>query len=658
MPTEAGVIVPATSHSLATMADQNGSMHTSDRPTDPLSASPSQSASDEAKSQTPLQTSSTKVDVQENSDNLNTSNGDISELAESKSDLSVFKKTKVDAISPPASTPAPIPTTTTDTAKPAKPGKIRPSLRGQYVIKEDGTGTWVGKWGMDDNAFNGGIVSPFSYESRPSPSNDGEDCGNDFGVKDATFSGYFMLGSSVPGKPSTKHEEKDISFRFTGGAGEEGQGKVLKVVGHGKNSFGVFELDGTYNLDTKELHCFREYAPKPVRPKKTRAPKRTRTRNPTPPVSAERGKRPRPTTTKVTKTVVPAEMPTRTGRIRRTPSHLIQDDLDMNTKAGPLAKIRAVLLHLISMDKEGWFVVPVDAEALGLTSYHKIIKQPMDLGTVKSKLDGGEYSTQEEIVEDIRLVFNNACTFNPVGHPVNRIAAQHLKVFESELKKVIRAQAAKNKKKVVESKKPAEPAKKRRPTKASTKKSVINRSNPFGSSSEDDDDDSDVPVARKKKASKKRAKSSHDDSAEVKVLRKQVEFMNKQLELIQQVQEQSIRYNSMNMNGQQAASAAQTISAPPPVAQAKKKEGRPLSYQEKRQLGQDIHKLPTDMIQGVIRIIQESGTPLGGDGDEVELDIEALDTPAHRKLQKYVRKCLSKARSQQSKQDIDSMVIG
>jgi len=49
---------------------------------------------------------------------------------------------------------------------------------------------------------------------------------------------------------------------------------------------------------------------------------------------------------------------------------------------------------------------------------------------------------------------------------------------------------------------------------------------------------------------------------------------------------------------------------------------------------------------------------LVGEGDEVELDIEALDTPALKKLQKYVRKCLTKARSKKTKEDINSMIIG
>ena len=39
--------------------------------------------------------------------------------------------------------------------------------------------------------------------------------------------------------------------------------------------------------------------------------------------------------------------------------------------------------------KHGWvFNEPVDVVALGLRDYLRVVQTPMDLGTVKSKLDG------------------------------------------------------------------------------------------------------------------------------------------------------------------------------------------------------------------------------------------------------------------------------
>jgi hypothetical protein len=83
----------------------------------------------------------------------------------------------------------------------------------------------------------------------------------------------------------------------------------------------------------------------------------------------------------------------------------------------------------------------------------------------------------------------------------------------------------------------------------------------------------------------------------------------------------------------------------PNVGKPKVSGPRPLSYQEKRQLGLDIRKLQPEMLDGVIQIIQESGAELHTDEDgDVEIDIDGLDTPALKKMQKYVKKNLNKMR--------------
>lgn len=54
-----------------------------------------------------------------------------------------------------------------------------------------------------------------------------------------------------------------------------------------------------------------------------------------------------------------------------------------------------------------YFNLPVDPDKLGIPQYREIIKQPMDLGTVKGKLEGGFYSGVEALEADIYLVFDN-----------------------------------------------------------------------------------------------------------------------------------------------------------------------------------------------------------------------------------------------------------
>ncbi len=43
----------------------------------------------------------------------------------------------------------------------------------------------------------------------------------------------------------------------------------------------------------------------------------------------------------------------------------------------------------------------------GLHDYHDIIKQPMDLGTVKRRMDARMYADPDEFASDVRLIFTN-----------------------------------------------------------------------------------------------------------------------------------------------------------------------------------------------------------------------------------------------------------
>jgi len=66
------------------------------------------------------------------------------------------------------------------------------------------------------------------------------------------------------------------------------------------------------------------------------------------------------------------------------------------------------------MDAEyGWiFKQPVDPVELNLPDYFDVVKKPMDLGTVKKKLDNSVYREVDEFIGDVRLVFDNAMLYN------------------------------------------------------------------------------------------------------------------------------------------------------------------------------------------------------------------------------------------------------
>jgi hypothetical protein len=72
----------------------------------------------------------------------------------------------------------------------------------------------------------------------------------------------------------------------------------------------------------------------------------------------------------------------------------------------------------------------LDYVELGLPHYPQIIKHPMDLGTMRDKIDRGEYSVASEFESDFRLVINNCKTFNHETAPVCELADRLQELFD------------------------------------------------------------------------------------------------------------------------------------------------------------------------------------------------------------------------------------
>lgn len=81
------------------------------------------------------------------------------------------------------------------------------------------------------------------------------------------------------------------------------------------------------------------------------------------------------------------------------------------------------------------FLVPVDPVALGIPTYFNIIKKPMDLSTIQSKLNNGEYTNAKQFQADMDLMFNNCFKFNSPGTPVHDQGKKLKQFFLSEWNK-------------------------------------------------------------------------------------------------------------------------------------------------------------------------------------------------------------------------------
>ncbi|XP_031256799.1 transcription factor GTE10 isoform X1 [Pistacia vera] len=85
----------------------------------------------------------------------------------------------------------------------------------------------------------------------------------------------------------------------------------------------------------------------------------------------------------------------------------------------------SILLKSLMAHPAGWvFNQPVDPVKLNIPDYFSIISKPMDLGTIKTKLNKNMYYGTEEFVADVRLTFSNAMLYNPPENNVHKMAEE------------------------------------------------------------------------------------------------------------------------------------------------------------------------------------------------------------------------------------------
>ncbi|KAK4399300.1 Transcription factor GTE12 [Sesamum angolense] len=105
---------------------------------------------------------------------------------------------------------------------------------------------------------------------------------------------------------------------------------------------------------------------------------------------------------------------------KRRPETSLDDQRGIRRKIDSNMKIQCgnILKELMS-HPDGWiFSEPVDPVKLNIPDYFSVITDPMDLGTIKRKLEGNMYFGAEDFAADVRLTFSNAMLYNP---PDNRV---------------------------------------------------------------------------------------------------------------------------------------------------------------------------------------------------------------------------------------------
>ncbi|XP_024537274.1 transcription factor GTE3, chloroplastic-like [Selaginella moellendorffii] len=114
-----------------------------------------------------------------------------------------------------------------------------------------------------------------------------------------------------------------------------------------------------------------------------------------------------------------------------------RDDYELHKDAWD--KALRVLEDLRNYSKEGWvFCQPVQSLWPELVDYTKVIEKPMDLGTVKSRVQSKYYSSPKGFARDVRLTFDNAIRFNAAGSMYHKLALKMRQKFETAFKAVER----------------------------------------------------------------------------------------------------------------------------------------------------------------------------------------------------------------------------
>ncbi|XP_065510851.1 bromodomain-containing protein 2 isoform X2 [Caloenas nicobarica] len=376
-----------------------------------------------------------------------------------------------------------------------------------------------------------------------------------------------------------------------------------------------------------------------------------------------------------------AKIPARreSGRPIKPPRKDLPDSQQHQTsKRGKLSEqlkyCNGILKELLSKKHAAYawpFYKPVDASALGLHDYHEIIKHPMDLSTIKRKMENRDYHDAQEFAADVRLMFSNCYKYNPPDHDVVAMARKLQDVFEFSYAKM-----------------PDEPQDASPPAASAPLSGALSKSSSEESSSDEDDEDEDEEDEEEDESSSESSSGSEEssDSEEERAhrlaeLQEQLRAVHEQLAALSQGpvskpkkkrekkkkkksekhkargagggdeetrarQAQLRRAKKAAGTGSKNSKKASKAALPPPPAlydSEEEEESKPMTYDEKRQLSLDINKLPGEKLGRVVHIIQSREPSLrDSNPEEIEIDFETLKPSTLRELERYVLSCLRK----------------
>ncbi|XP_062237176.1 bromodomain-containing protein 3-like isoform X1 [Platichthys flesus] len=99
-------------------------------------------------------------------------------------------------------------------------------------------------------------------------------------------------------------------------------------------------------------------------------------------------------------------------------------------KTNQLQYMQNVVVKTLWKHQFAWpFYTPVDAIKLCLADYHKVIKNPMDMGTIKKRLENNYYWSASEAMQDFNTMFTNCYIYNKPTDDIVLMAQALEKIF-------------------------------------------------------------------------------------------------------------------------------------------------------------------------------------------------------------------------------------
>ncbi|CAF3573275.1 unnamed protein product [Rotaria socialis] len=104
-----------------------------------------------------------------------------------------------------------------------------------------------------------------------------------------------------------------------------------------------------------------------------------------------------------------------------------------------LACLEPIIQKMIDSEESHPFRQPVDPGALNATNYSTIIKHPMDISTMHSKLLHGEYKNPLQFCDDAWLMFDNAWRYNSRSMKIYKMCQRLAKLFVESINPVLQS---------------------------------------------------------------------------------------------------------------------------------------------------------------------------------------------------------------------------